>query len=155
LILEKEATFHVFCGDKPLTFEYDIDPNIPDMMNGDALRLNQIIINLLGNAVKFTSSGKIKLTIELVHISAAELMLQFCMEDSGIGIDAAHLESIFDYFNQADNSITRKYGGTGLGLSISRALVEKMGGRIWVQSEPGKGSRFYFTAVFGTETLKN
>ncbi|KAG8927685.1 hypothetical protein FRC01_007082 [Tulasnella sp. 417] len=112
---------------------YEIDPTIPDQLIGDALRLRQVITNLVGNAIKFTPSKPIKRGSK------------FCVADTGIGIKKDKLEVIFDTFCQADGSTTREYGGTGLGLSISKRLVSLMQGQMWVDSEPGRGSNFYFT----------
>ncbi|MFA7240210.1 MAG: response regulator [Sulfuricellaceae bacterium] len=115
---------------------------------GDALRLGQILTNLLSNSVKFTHQGYVKLAISTDERSADEVLLRFTMHDTGIGMTPEQLGNLFQEFTQADGSTTRKYGGTGLGLSISKKLVELMGGRIWVESTPGEGSSFIFTARF-------
>ncbi|KAG8872053.1 hypothetical protein FRB97_008065 [Tulasnella sp. 331] len=131
---------------------YEIDPMIPDQLIGDALRLRQVITNLVGNAIKFTPSkpikrGQVTLTCRLVQSksNSQTATLEFCVADTGIGIKKDKLELIFDTFCQADGSTTREYGGTGLGLSISKRLVSLMQGQMWVDSEPGKGSNFHFT----------
>ncbi|KAG8898167.1 hypothetical protein FRC01_011001, partial [Tulasnella sp. 417] len=131
---------------------YEIDPTIPDQLIGDALRLRQVITNLVGNAIKFTPSkpikrGQVTLSCRLIpeKSTGQSATLEFCVADTGIGIKKDKLELIFDTFCQADGSTTREYGGTGLGLSISKRLVSLMQGQMWVDSEPGRGSNFYFT----------
>jgi signal transduction histidine kinase/ActR/RegA family two-component response regulator len=121
----------------------------PGQLVGDALRLGQILINLVGNAVKFTSRGTVRVNIRTLPIDDISLMLECEVEDSGIGIPADRLEAIFEPFTQADGSTTRRYGGTGLGLSVCRTLVEMMGGEITVESQPGQGSTFRFSALLG------
>lgn len=142
-------TLSVRAAQKKLNLVYEVAPNVPDPLIGDALRLKQIITNLIGNAVKFTESGGIvALRCKLNSAPGApETVLEFCASDSGIGIKQDKLDMIFDTFCQADGSTTRKYGGTGLGLSISRRLVNLMGGDMWVRSHFGKGSDFFFTMV--------
>ncbi len=125
-----------------------ITPDVPQHIHGDPTRLRQVLINILGNAVKFTEKGEIILTVLPVKQDVPEkkpAFLQFSVLDTGIGIPAEKLDAIFEKFTQSDTSITRKYEGTGLGLSISKQLIEMMGGRIWVQSRKGEGSTFYFT----------
>jgi signal transduction histidine kinase/CheY-like chemotaxis protein len=124
-------------------------PEIPDTILGDPTRLRQITTNLVANAVKFTEHGEVTVGVGLETIDDRELVLHFSVNDTGVGIPAEQQQSIFAAFAQADSSTTRKYGGTGLGLSISGRLVEMMRGRIWVESTPGIGSRFHFTATFG------
>ena len=126
-----------------------INSDIPERMIGDLVRFRQVISNLVGNSIKFTQKGFVNLTVELDSISDETLKLLFCVSDTGIGIAPAKLDSIFKPFEQADASTTRKYGGTGLGLTIVSRLIDLMNGHIWVESEPGKGSRFYFTVEFG------
>ncbi|KIJ38163.1 hypothetical protein M422DRAFT_176970 [Sphaerobolus stellatus SS14] len=133
-----------------LDLTYDIDPQIPDQLIGDALRLRQVITNLVGNAIKFTPSkvskrGLVALSCRLLALDDESVTLEFCVSDTGIGIAKDKLNLIFDTFCQADGSTTREYGGTGLGLSISKRLVSLMNGQMWVESEVGKGSKFFFT----------
>ncbi len=128
---------------KKLTLHTAIAPDIPRVLKSDGLRLKQVFINLLGNAVKFTAAGSI--TIAAVRSAQAPSTIQFSVADTGIGIPADKLAAIFEPFTQAEGSYTRKYGGAGLGLAICQRLVDKMGGRIWVESEVGKGSKFSFT----------
>jgi signal transduction histidine kinase/CheY-like chemotaxis protein len=123
-----------------------LDESVPTKINGDPTRLRQVIINLLGNAFKFTSEGFVSLTVSGIQTEDNKILLRFAVEDSGIGIDQNKIENLFSSFNQADASTTRKYGGTGLGLAICKSLVELMGGEIGVDSEKGKGSTFWFTA---------
>ena len=124
-----------------------IDPRAPHLLRGDAGRLVQILTNLVVNAIKFTATGSITLKIHMEHENELQTTLRFLVSDTGIGIPAEKLELIFAPFTQADGSTTRSYGGTGLGLTISRQLAELMGGSIGVESVPGKGSTFWFTAV--------
>ncbi|CED82845.1 protein-histidine kinase [Phaffia rhodozyma] len=138
-------TLCVKAAQNKLDLIYDVDPKIPDCLLGDALRLKQVITNLVGNSVKFTTKGQVALTSRLIGIEDNFCEIEFCVADTGIGIKPDKLDLIFDTFAQADGSTTRKYGGTGLGLSISRKLVALMNGRLWVESEYGSGSRFFFT----------
>jgi signal transduction histidine kinase/DNA-binding response OmpR family regulator len=124
---------------------YAIDPNVPRQIVGDGVRLRQILVNLTNNAIKFTQSGEIVLSVRLNKRMNGNLELMFSVKDTGIGISKDKLESIFEAFTQADSSVTRKYGGAGLGLVICSRLVNLMGGRIGVESAEGKGSRFHFT----------
>jgi signal transduction histidine kinase/CheY-like chemotaxis protein len=133
---------------KGLELTFRVSPEVPDWLAGDPGRLRQIIVNLVGNAVKFTEAGEILVNIELESRADDGVRLCFTVADSGPGIAPEQQQRIFEAFAQADHSTTRKYGGTGLGLSISTRLVRLMGGRIWVESEPGKGSRFSFTSLF-------
>jgi len=126
-----------------------LDSRIPNFLVGDPLRLNQILVNLGNNAIKFTEHGEIVLTNKIVERSDEKITLQFSIRDTGIGMTAEQQANLFQAFSQADTSTSRKYGGTGLGLTISKRLVNMMGGEIWVESEPGKGSTFSFTADFG------
>jgi len=128
---------------------FNLDTEIPNSLIGDSLRLNQVLVNLGNNAVKFTERGEIVLTTNLIEKSDDQVTLQFAMRDTGIGMTEQQQSRLFQAFSQADSSTTRKYGGTGLGLTISRRLVNLMGGDIWVESEPGKGTTFNFTANFG------
>lgn len=134
---------------KGLELSCDIHPDLPDVLVGDPGRLRQIIVNLVGNAIKFTEQGEVVLQVGEESRQNGRLTLHFSVRDTGVGIPVEKQSLIFDAFTQADGSTSRKYGGTGLGLTISRQLVELMGGRIWVESAPGKGSVFHFTANFG------
>ena len=131
---------------KGLELAYHIDSAIPETLSGDPQRLRQIIVNLVGNAIKFTTHGEVLLDISLQAHSDGQFMLHFAVTDTGIGIPPDKQATIFDAFEQADKTTTRRYGGTGLGLSIARRLAELMHGRIWVASEVGRGSTFHFTA---------
>jgi len=133
-----------------------LDSRAPNFLVGDPLRLNQILVNLGNNAVKFTEHGEIVLTTKMIETSGDKVALQFSMRDTGIGMTAEQQANLFQAFSQADTSTTRKYGGTGLGLTISKRLVNMMGGEIRVESEPGQGTTFSFTADFGLgkETVK-
>jgi osomolarity two-component system, sensor histidine kinase NIK1 len=140
-------TLCVKAAQNSLDLIYDVDPSIPDQLIGDPLRLRQVITNLIGNAVKFTTKGQVALSCRVVSQLSDAVELEFCVADTGIGIKQDKLDLIFDTFAQADGSTTRKYGGTGLGLSISKRLVNLMNGKLWVESVYGKGSRFYFTTI--------
>jgi len=135
---------------KGLELLIDIQTNIPEGLIGDPLRLGQILINLVNNAIKFTEQGEIIIRIEQIAQHNDEVTLQFSVIDSGIGMTEQHINKLFQSFSQADASTTRKYGGTGLGLTISKTLSELMGGKIWVESTFGEGSTFCFTACFTT-----
>jgi CheY-like chemotaxis protein len=124
---------------------------VPDILIGDAGRLRQIVVNVLGNAIKFTETGEILLRADVESATDETARLHFSVADTGIGIAPEKVDLIFRAFSQADGSTTRNYGGTGLGLTICSRLVELMGGKIWVESEPGKGSTFHFTANFGSQ----
>jgi two-component system sensor histidine kinase/response regulator len=125
-----------------------IPPDVPDFLVGDPGRLRQIVINLVGNAIKFTERGEVVLDVRCEARDEDHVVLHFCVADTGIGVPSDKLTAIFEMFEQADMSTTRKRGGTGLGLAICSRLVEHMGGRIWAESEVGRGSRFHFTARF-------
>src|SRR5271165_6227791 len=127
---------------KGLQLLWEIAPQVPAYLLGDSNRLRQVLINLLGNSLKFTERGSLTVRVER---DAQEGSLRFAVADTGIGIPPEKLGRIFESFSQADSSTTRKYGGTGLGLNISKRIVERMGGRIWVESSPGQGSTFLFT----------
>jgi signal transduction histidine kinase len=124
--------------------------DVPDRIIGDPGRLRQILVNLIGNAIKFTGQGGIYLEVALESQVGEHCILHFTLRDTGLGISADQRELIFNAFTQADASTTRKFGGTGLGLTISSRLVELMGGKIWVESQAGVGSIFHFTAKFET-----
>lgn len=143
-------TLAVKANEKFLNLAYQVDSSVPDYVIGDPFRLRQIILNLVGNAIKFTEHGEVKLTIcksEREICGDDEYAFEFSVSDTGIGIEEDKLDMIFDTFQQADGSTTRKFGGTGLGLSISKRLVNLMGGDVWVTSEYGQGSTFHFTCV--------
>jgi len=125
-----------------------IEPGVPELVEGDPVRLRQVLINLINNAIKFTHKGKVITEVKLASKSADEALLMFSVIDNGIGIPKDKQGSVFEVFTQADSSTSRRFGGSGLGLAISKRLVEMMGGRIWVESEPGVGSTFSFTASF-------
>lgn len=131
-------------GSKDIEVVFDIDPGIPSWLVGDSLRLQQILINLAGNAVKFTEVGEVRLQARLVRRTGGSVGVHFEVQDTGIGIAEEKLVTIFEGFSQAEASTTRRFGGSGLGLAISRKLVEMMGGELQVESQPGVGSRFYF-----------
>lgn len=133
---------------RDLALSCSISPEVPDRLMGDPGRLRQILINLLGNSVKFTETGSISLSVEIMQTLNGRVSLQFSIRDTGMGVPGDKLSAIFEAFTQADGSTTRQFGGTGLGLTISRELVQMMGGRIWAESTPGQGSTFHFTATF-------
>jgi signal transduction histidine kinase/CheY-like chemotaxis protein/HPt (histidine-containing phosphotransfer) domain-containing protein len=133
---------------KGLQIGSSLAQGLPRMFVGDALRLRQVLLNLIGNAMKFTASGRVDIEVQQNPENSTPGALLFCVRDTGIGIPQEKLGSIFENFTQADSSTTRKYGGTGLGLAISKRTVELMGGKIWVESTVGVGSRFLFTANF-------
>ena len=138
---------------KGLELICDVDVAIPEFVVADALRIRQILINLAGNAVKFTERGEVVVSVRVDPPGAKDtgeasrLVLLFAVRDTGIGVPASKLQHIFEAFSQADGSTTRKYGGTGLGLTISKRLVEMMGGRLWLESKPGLGTTFFFTVL--------
>ena len=134
--------------EKHLKLEQSVEAAIPEQLIGDATRLRQILINLVGNSIKFTNEGKIATSVRVLESSNDSMFVEFCVEDTGMGIDKTQQRLIFEAFRQADGSLTREFGGTGLGLTISSQLVGLMDGRIWVDSELGRGSRFFFTAHF-------
>ena len=131
-----------------------MEPKVPLLLRGDPGRLRQILVNLGTNAVKFTSSGKITIQVSVENEDERDVRLRFSVSDTGIGIPANRQDILFSPFTQVDGSTTRKYGGTGLGLAISKQLAELMGGRIGVESQEGKGSTFWFTAVFEKQSAR-
>ncbi len=135
-------------SEKGIEIACEVAPDVPDVLVGDAGRTRQVLLNVLGNAVKFTTVGEVVLRVSVQHAGAEKVRLRFDVRDTGIGIPPEKLPHVFEEFTQADSSTTRRYGGTGLGLAIARRLVELMGGRIWAESEEGRGSTFRFTATF-------
>lgn len=151
-LMEKTIKTHVIrANEKGLKLDYYMSPQIPDFISGDPNRLQQVLNNLIGNAVKFTEVGEVTVKIEELQYSNCTVLLQFSVSDTGIGIEENEMVRLFKSFSQVDSSISRKYGGTGLGLAISKRLVEMMGGSIWVESKKGRGSIFCFTCGFGVE----
>jgi signal transduction histidine kinase len=148
LVLETVRVFELLAKQRDLSLTCEISPQIPPEVRGDPARLRQILVNLLGNALKFTPAGSVLVRATLESHGSDETQVLFAVTDTGIGISKEKQSVIFQPFAQADGSMTRKYGGTGLGLSISTRLVELMGGRMWLASEPGKGSTFHFTVRF-------
>src|SRR5262249_55854519 len=142
------------CAKKGLEFVYFVDEAVPSELVGDPVRLRQILVNLVGNAVKFTERGEILVELSLVPAEAHGIVLKFVVEDTGIGIAPDQCARIFESFYQVDGSLTRARGGSGLGLSITRQLVELMGGKISVESMLGRGSRFTFTACFQASSME-
>jgi signal transduction histidine kinase/ligand-binding sensor domain-containing protein/CheY-like chemotaxis protein len=142
------AAVSVKTSEKGLSLGFSLDSEIPELISGDASRLRQVLLNLVGNAIKFTSRGGVSINVQTIDRSGSSTTLKFCVSDTGLGIPKDKQDVIFEAFTQADGSSTREYGGTGLGLTICSQLVALMKGKIWVESEPGAGSHFYFTAVF-------
>jgi signal transduction histidine kinase/PleD family two-component response regulator len=147
LLEEVAGTLALRAHEKYLELICDLSPEVPACVSGDRGRLRQVLMNLVGNAIKFTESGEIALRATVEENCGDSVRLHLVVQDTGIGIAADKQAQIFEAFRQADASTTRKYGGTGLGLAICSQLVPMMGGRIWVESEPGQGSRFHFTAL--------
>ena len=145
LILDTARVFQIQAQQKGLSLDCELSPEIPSEVVGDPARLRQILVNLLGNALKFTPAGSVLVRATVESSGPQEIQIGFAVTDTGIGIPPEKQRVIFDPFAQADGSMTRKYGGTGLGLSISMRLVELMGGRMGISSEPGKGSTFQFS----------
>jgi two-component system, sensor histidine kinase and response regulator len=148
-IAELADLFSERCTRKGLEFAFFVSDEVPSELIGDPVRLRQVLVNLVGNAVKFTERGEVVVEVSLRRMTAEDMTLNFMVEDTGIGISAEHCSRIFESFHQVDGSMTRAQGGSGLGLSITRQLVELMGGEITVKSELGRGSRFIFDACFG------
>ena len=147
-------TLAVRADEKGLELLCEVAPEVPEIVRSDSGRLRQVIMNLTGNAIKFTDKGEVALKVQVEATHEHDHTLRFTVADSGIGIPKEKLQLIFAPFSQADSSTTRKYGGTGLGLTISSRLVEMMGGKIWVESELGRGSQFHFTALVGIADKK-
>jgi signal transduction histidine kinase len=139
--------------EKNLELTCHLDPTVPSRLLGDPGRLRQVLINLTGNAIKFTERGGVVIRVERLSDTTEEVELHFSVQDTGIGIALNKQRHVFSAFSQADSSSTRRFGGTGLGLTISSQLVEMMGGRIWLESEEVIGSTFHFTVRFGTAPL--
>lgn len=134
--------------EKKVELACQVSSQTPQRLVGDPLRLQQVLVNLLGNAIKFTQRGEVVLSAESEPVEGAQFRVHFSVRDTGVGISPEHQQKIFEAFTQADCSSTRRFGGTGLGLAISTRLVALMGGHMWVESQPGKGSTFHFTALF-------
>jgi signal transduction histidine kinase len=141
---EVAALFQTQAAVRNLPVHYHADPGLPAIVVGDPTRVRQVLLNLVGNAVKFTDRGRVDLHIETVRADATDALLRFRIKDTGIGMDATTQGKLFQKFSQGDSSTTRRYGGSGLGLAISQSLVRRMGGEIKVTSAPGQGSEFYF-----------
>src|SRR5580704_3447914 len=152
-IEESSSLFALQARTKGLDFSSAVSGDLPDMLAGDAGRVRQVLTNLIGNAVKFTDSGRIDVEAEMVRPTEDGFLVRLAVRDTGIGIPTDQLSRLFESFTQGDGSSTRKYGGTGLGLSISKQLVELMGGELGVESKPAEGSRFWFTASFGKAAI--
>jgi signal transduction histidine kinase/ActR/RegA family two-component response regulator len=148
LFRELNSSFSLKAGQKNLRYTETIDPAIPDYIRGDSLKLNQILTNLLSNALKFTAEGQICIESKLESRNEDKLVILFSVSDSGIGIPADKAHLIFSSFSQTNNSITRKYGGTGLGLTISHKLTELQGGKMWFESIENRGTTFFFSLPF-------
>ncbi len=155
LLDEVMQLMHLSANAKALDLEYQCDPEIPDYLHGDASRLRQVLINIIGNAVRFTEKGEVAICIDRVGRDSDPLLLHFSIIDTGIGIRPEQMARLFERFSQVDDTPTRSYGGTGLGLSISKHLVEAMGGRIGVESDYGRGSTFWFELPFSAAQQDN
>lgn len=142
-------TLGITAMEKGLKLDFRIAPGVPESVVGDPVRVHQVLLNLVGNAIKFTSEGGVHVSVSMEASRGSESILHFQVEDTGIGIPSDQQAIIFEAFQQGDGSTTRRYGGTGLGLAICSRLIALMGGKIWVESQPGKGSTFHFTARFG------
>ncbi len=149
LVHEDLRTLELVARNKGLELRHSLVGDIPAVVVADAVRLRQVLLNLVNNAIKFTACGFVEVLVKLVRMEPASAVLEFSVSDSGIGMTESQQRVIFEAFRQADGSTTRRYGGTGLGLSISKRLVEMMGGEIWVESQAGEGSTFHFTVRVG------
>jgi PAS domain S-box-containing protein len=147
-------TVAVRADEKGLELLCEVAPDAPEQVRGDSTRLRQVLLNLVGNAIKFTERGEVAVQVRVETFEGKECLLRFTVADTGIGIPPAKQELIFKPFSQADATTTRKFGGTGLGLTISTRLVEMMGGKIWVESEMGQGAQFHFTLRLGKADAK-
>lgn len=150
LVEQTLRTLALRADEKGLELLCEIAPEVPETVEGDSARLRQVIVNLVGNAIKFTHEGEVSLRVEMQFRAGQECTLLFTVEDTGVGIPPEKKALIFEPFSQADTSTTRKYGGTGLGLTISARLINMMGGAIWLESEPNRGAKFFFTAKMRT-----
>jgi PAS domain S-box-containing protein len=148
-IEEIMKSFALSSAERRIGLVWSIEPGLPEVLSGDPVRLRQVLLNLIGNALKFTEEGRVALRVRRLAADQREIVLEFSVTDTGVGIPRERQQAIFEAFVQADNSTTRRYGGTGLGLAIASQLVALMGGGIRLESEPGKGSAFHFTARFG------
>ena len=151
---ESLALIAATASEKGLNMTYDIDKNTPEVILSDPTRLRQILANLLSNAVKFTENGEVLISVFSRELNENDYEIHFSVKDTGIGIPEDKLERLFKPFSQVDASTTRRYGGTGLGLVISKKLIDMMGGKIWVESEVGKGSTFHFTIKAESTLMK-
>jgi signal transduction histidine kinase/CheY-like chemotaxis protein len=152
LLRELDVVLSPSLGKKNVELLFDIDSALPTAVEGDRLRLQQVLINLSSNAIKFTTEGEVVLQLTLLQLQDKKARVRFSVRDTGIGISPSQQQRIFEGFTQAEASTTRQYGGTGLGLVISKSIVELMGGELQLQSEPGKGSRFWFDLEFNVAT---
>jgi signal transduction histidine kinase/DNA-binding response OmpR family regulator/HPt (histidine-containing phosphotransfer) domain-containing protein len=139
------------CAEKGLELIIEIEKSVPDELIGDPTRLRQVMVNLVTNAIKFTRQGEIHISVKSQELKQDKITISFSVRDTGIGLSKKQIDKLFSAFSQADSSHTRKFGGTGLGLAICKRLVNLMAGKIWVESEPGQGSTFFFTSVFTRE----
>jgi len=156
LINNTKRSIELKAEEKDLLFTLDIKNDVPSVLISDPVRLNQVLINLLGNSIKFTKKGSVSLSCSVMEVENEKAKIKFEVKDTGVGIEATKLEKIFESFSQEDESTTRKFGGTGLGLSISKQLVALLGGELSVKSELGEGSNFYFVLnlPIGKKTIK-
>ena len=146
---ETIKTLALRADQKGLELLCQVRPDVPEVVRGDPTRLRQVVVNLVGNAIKFTKQGEVELRVGTHAQDRDALTLHFTVSDTGIGIPPEKQKLIFEAFSQADSSTTRKYGGTGLGLTISASLLQMMGGEIWLESEVGRGTQFHFTVRLG------
>jgi len=151
---ELSALFYEKVTEKGIELSISVDNDVPDELTGDPMRLRQVLLNLISNAIKFTHKGEVSVNVNSLEESSEKVRLLFSVKDTGIGISPDQIEKLFAPFTQADTTTTRQYGGTGLGLAISRHLTDMMGGEIWVESEPGNGSTFYFTVLLKRQSLE-
>jgi len=142
-------------ADKPIEFVVSVAPNVPDQLVGDETKLRQVLVNLAGNAIKFTENGYVKVGVTLDQLDTHHCVLRFIIQDTGLGMDAGAMKRLFQSFSQADSSISRRFGGTGIGLALSQKLVELMGGTISAVSAPGQGSLFAFSLMLNLDSKAN